>query len=157
MRAYLALDFIQQHKPGVRLTYGGKPTKHVRKSGHAIATGLALGTILGRPELACLKGAEALDQTKDRWEYRQNLNARGQLQKFEETRPGYQYETAEVRFWEQDDRGSFRTRSGHRGHALRAIDGVLDADEFNDIRQIQFLGSDSTASVDLGADPQHWQ
>lgn len=152
----LALDVIQDYKPGIRLTAEGRPTKHVHKARHCVNLGPALAVILDRPDLTALKGGFGLFVAKERWEDRQNRVAQDNLKSIAEARLGYQYETVEVSFWESDERMSFRIRSGHRGHALRAIEQVLRQDELDDIWQIQFRADGDPPFVDLAADPQYW-
>ena len=152
----LALDVIQEYKPGIRLTAEGRPTKYVHKKRQYVAVGPALAAILGRRELTALKGGDELAQAKEIWEDRQNRVAQDNLKSIAEARLGYQYETVEVRFWESDERRSFRIRSGHRGHALRAIEQVLQHDELDDIWQIRFRDDSDASFVDLAADPQYW-
>lgn len=148
--ACLALDLIQKYKPGIRLTAEGRPTKHVHKKRQYVAVGPALAAILDRPELAALKGGDELVAAKASQEYRQNRIAQDNLKNIVEARLGYQYETVKVSFWESDERVSFRIRSGHRGHALRAIEQVLQQDELDDIWEIEFRANGRVRQVQMG-------
>jgi len=154
--AALALDVIQNHKPGIRLTSAGKPTKYVHKRRQYVAVGPALALILDRPELARLKGGQCLAEAKANWDYQQNRLAEKSLKRVSEACLGYGCETVEVNFWDSNDLRLFRIRSGHRGRALRAIERVLSAEEFNDIWMIAFRSDDDPAAVDLAADPDYW-
>jgi hypothetical protein len=152
----ISLAAIQDHKPGLRLTYWGKPTRYVHKGQPLVAVGPALAVILDRPELAALKGGGDLEWVKESWEYERNREALGELRRIDEACLGYQFETVEVSFIGTSNR-RFRVRTGCRGHALRAIEQVLEPGELDAVWGITFRdGDDGPVHADLAADPQYW-